>query len=163
MASGDKLEAWSAEAGRPPATNGARWGELSDIPYYAFVDSGTSEKLRLAGWLGTNYGGGGVTVTLLLAMDTAVSGDVDIDVAFRRLNATADLDTKAFAAVNSTDGTLVPTGSARVLFEVTVAFTDGADMDSVAAGEHFEIEITRDVADTASGDMWLIAAKIEET
>ena len=47
---------------------------------------------------------------------------------------------------------------------MSVAFTNGTDMDSVAAGEAFRIKLTRDaVSDTAAGDAELHAVEIRET
>jgi len=47
---------------------------------------------------------------------------------------------------------------------VNVAFTDGAQMDSVAVGELFRIKVTRDAAsDDAAGDAELHAVEIKET
>ena len=47
---------------------------------------------------------------------------------------------------------------------VSISFTDGADMDSVAAGEAFRLKVTRDgVSDTAAGDAELMAVEIRET
>ena len=47
---------------------------------------------------------------------------------------------------------------------ISIAFTDGVDMDSVAAGERFRIKITRDAAsDTATGDAELTGIEIRET
>lgn len=47
---------------------------------------------------------------------------------------------------------------------VNVAFTDGADMDSVAVGESFRMKVTRDAAsDDATGDAELVKVEIRET
>ena len=48
----------------------------------------------------------------------------------------------------------------------SIAFADGAEMDSVAAGNAFRVQITRDAnnaADTATGDAELVAVHIKET
>ncbi|KKK65637.1 hypothetical protein LCGC14_2972130, partial [marine sediment metagenome] len=66
-------------------------------------------------------------------------------------------------AVNSVDNTTVP-GTAGLVDIVTVTFTDGADMDSVAVGELFRLKVTRDaVSDDAAGDAELVAVEIKET
>jgi hypothetical protein len=47
---------------------------------------------------------------------------------------------------------------------VSVAFTDGADMDSVAVGESFRIKVTRDaVSDDAAGDAEIFKIELRET
>ena len=46
----------------------------------------------------------------------------------------------------------------------TTFITDGADMDSVAAGELFRLKVTRDAtSDDASGDAELYAVEIRES
>jgi hypothetical protein len=111
-----------------------------------------------------SYAGGGVTVFLHYAMSSAESGDVDWDVAFERIgDQQQDIDSDSFAAVNSVDNTTVPATSGLVDV-VSVAFTDGADMDSVAAGEAFRLKVTRDAAsDTATGDGELVGVEVRET
>ncbi len=45
-----------------------------------------------------------------------------------------------------------------------MAFTDGADMDSIAAGESFRVKVTRDAAsDDAAGDAEILFLVIKET
>ncbi len=111
-----------------------------------------------------HYGGGGVTVYLHYAMTSAVSGDVDWDAAFERIgDQQQDLDADGFAAVQSVDNTTVP-GTSGLVDVVSIAFTDGAQMDSVAVGEAFRLQVTRDAAsDTASGDAELVAVELRET
>ncbi|MFQ6027398.1 MAG: hypothetical protein ACE5Q6_07895, partial [Dehalococcoidia bacterium] len=98
------------------------------------------------------------------AMSSATSGDIDWDAAFERIgDQQLDIDSDSFAAVNSVDNTTVP-GTSGFIDVVSIAFTDGADMDSVAAGEAFRLKVTRDAAsDTASGDAELWAVEIRET
>jgi len=106
----------------------------------------------------------GVTVYIHYAMSTAESGDIDWDAAFERIgDQQQDIDSDGFAAVNSVDDTTVPGTSGNVDI-VSIAFTDGADMDSVAAGEAFRLKITRDAAsDDAAGDAELFWVEIQET
>lgn len=64
--------------------------------------------------------------------------------------------------MNSADNTVVP-GTSGLVDVVSVAFTAGADMDSVAAGESFRLKVTRDAAsDTATGDAELIKVELRE-
>ena len=69
-----------------------------------------------------------------------------------------------FAAVNSSGAVAVP-GTANLLFDVPVTFTNGADMDSVIAGDVFRIAVIRDVGITgdAAGDLQLLAVEVRET
>ncbi len=97
-------------------------------------------------------------------MSSATSNTVDWDVAFERIgDQQQDVDSDSFAAVNSVDDTTVP-GTSGNVDVVSIAFTDGADMDSVAAGELFRLKITRDATnDDATGDAELHAIEIRET
>ena len=90
--------------------------------------------------------------------------DIDWDVAFERVgDAQQDIDSDGFAAVQSVDNTTVPGTSGHVDI-VSIAFTDGAQMDSIAVGEYFRMKVTRDaVSDTATDDAELIAVEIKET
>ena len=60
-----------------------------------------------------------------------------------------DLDSKAFAAENDSSADATASAAGEVAY-TTITFTDGADMDNVAAGEYFWIEVHRSSA--AAGD-----------
>ena len=77
-----------------------------------------------------------------------------------------DLDTKTYAAANNANPTAA-SATGEVDY-VNITFTDGADMDSVAAGEFFRMRVSRDANGTTStddmaGDMELICVTIKET
>lgn len=164
MASGNTLLTFFANDNEAPASNYARRDSRNNHPVLDFKDAATNEEAVFSAIMPQAYAGGGVTVYLHYSMTTATSGDVDWDVAFERIgDQQLDIDADSFAAVNSVDNTTVPATSGFVDV-VSVAFTDGADMDSVAAGELFRIKVTRDGAsDTASGDAELHAVEIRET
>jgi hypothetical protein len=114
-----------------------------------------------------NYAGGGVTVTIgWMATDTTVTPhNVVWDVAFKSVtNDADDLDTKAFAAVNSvTDQEASASGEVAY---AAITFTNGADMDSVAAGEYFRLRVTRDAnngSDSLTDDAELVFVEIKES
>ncbi len=111
-----------------------------------------------------SYAGGGVTVYLHYAMSSATSGDIDWDTAWERIgDQQLDIDADSFAAVNSVDTTTVPATSGLVDI-VNITFTDGADMDSVAVGEAFRLQVSRDAGnDSATGDAELIRVEVKET
>lgn len=163
MASGDTLLQWSALAAEFPAATYATTDFRNAHPVLDF-DASTNESINFSGIMPQHYAGGGVTVFLHYAMSSAITGDIDWDVAFERVgDQQLDIDADSFAAVNSVDNTTVPatTGNVDV---VSVAFTEGADMDSVAVGEGFRLQITRDaVSDTATGDAELRWVEIRET
>jgi hypothetical protein len=164
MASGDTLLIFTPLHNEPPASNPATLDTRNQHPVLDF-DAATNESAVFSAVMPQAYAGTtGVTVYLHYAMSSATSGDVDWDVAFERIgDQQQDIDADGFAAVNSVDNTTVPGTSGNVDI-VSVAFTDGADMDSVAAGEGFRLKVTRDAAsDTATGDAELRFVEIRET
>jgi hypothetical protein len=163
MASGDTLLMFTPPANEPPSSNPAALDTRNARPVLDF-DGATNESAVFSGVMPRHYGGGGVTVYLHYAMTSATSGDVDWDVAFERIGeGQLDIDNDSFAAANSADNTTVPAVAGNVDV-VGVPFTDGADMDSVTAGEGFRLKVTRDAAsDTAAGDAELLYVELRET
>jgi len=102
-------------------------------------------------------------VTLLIhTLSTGTTGDMDWDAAFESL-ASQDHDSDGFAAVNSTDNTSV-NGTSGVETVVSITFTDGADMDSVAAGNAFRLKITHDnTGDSNSDTLQITNVELRET
>lgn len=163
MASGDTLLVFTPLHNEPPASNQATLDTRNQHPVLDF-DATTNESAVFSSVMPRHYGGGGVTVYIHYAMSSATSGDIDWDVAWERIgDQQQDLDSDGFAAVNSADDTTVP-GTLGLVDIVNVAFTDGADMDSVAVGEGFRLKVTRDAAsDTAAGDAELLFVELKET
>ena len=97
-------------------------------------------------------------------MTSAEADTVDWDVAFERIgDQQLDIDGDSFAGVQSVDNTTVP-GTTGLVDVVSIAFTDGAQMDSIAAGESFRIKVTRDAAsDDAAGDAEILFVVVKET
>ena len=163
MASGDTLVVFTPLHNEPPSSNPATLDTRNQHPVLDFDDT-TNESAVFSAIMPRNYDGGGVTVYLHYSMTSATSGNVDWDAAFERIgDQQQDIDSDGFAAVNSVDNTTVPGTSGNVDI-VSIAFTNGADMDSVAVGEAFRLKATRDAAaDTAVGDAELLAVEIKET
>ena len=163
MASGDTLLIFNPLHNEPPTSNPATLDLRNNHPVLDF-DAATNESAVFSAVMPRSYGGGGITVYLHYAMSSATSGNTDWDVGFERIgDQQLDIDADSFAAVNSVDNTTVPATSGLVDI-VNVAFTDGADMDSVAVGELFRLKVTRDAAaDTATGDAELLAVEVKET
>lgn len=169
MASGDTLAIFTPLHNEPPSTAYAtldiRAGASSAVHAVLDFDSATDESAEFAGFMVRNYDAGGITVTIGWMATTATSGNTIWDVAFKSVSDDADdLDTKAFAAANSVTATAA-SASGEVDY-ATVTFTDGADMDSVAAGEYFRMRLMRDAdsgSDTMSGDAELLFLEIKET
>jgi len=166
MASGDTLCYFNALHGEPPATNYATLDTRNAVPVLDFDDT-TDESIVFGGVMPRHYAAGGVTVTVGWMATTATSGTISLDAAFMSVTDDADdLDTKAFAAANNANPTAA-SASGEVDY-IAIAFTDGADMDSVAAGEYFRLKIARDADGTTStdnmtGDMELVFVEIKET
>ncbi len=163
MAAGDLLAVFTPHQYEPTSTNFATLDTRNLHPVLDF-DGATNESAVFTGFMPWHYGGGGVTAYIGYSMTSATTGDIDWDLAFERIgDQQLDIDADSFAAVNSADNTTVP-GTSGNVDVVTIAFTDGADMDSVAAGEMFRIKITRDAAsDTTTTDAELHFVILRET
>ncbi len=166
MASGDTLAVFTPQQGEAPSSNFATFDVRNGVLVLDFDDT-TDESIELAGFMPRHYAGGGITVTLGWMATTATSGAISLDVAFKSISDDADdLDSKAFAAANNANPA-APSASGEVDY-VEITFTDGADMDSIAAGEYFRMKVTRDAdgttsTDDLSGDMELVFVEIKES
>ena len=166
MASGDTLAVFTPLHNEPPAASFATLDTRNSIPVLDFNDS-ADESAIFRGLMPRHYAGGGVTVTIgWMATDTTVTPHNCIWLAaFKSCSDDADdLDTKAFDDANTvTDAEASASG--EVAYAV-ITFTDGDDMDSVAAGEVFWLQITRDAdneSDTLTDDAELVFVEIKET
>ena len=166
MASGDTLLTFHPYNNEPPSVTGtyATIDLRNNHPVLDFSAVGNQSAVFSA-VMPRNYAGTtGLTGYIHYSMSSAVTGTVDWDMAFERIgDQQQDVDVDSFAAVQSVDDTDVP-GVSGMVDIVNVAFTNGADMDSVAVGELFRIKVTRDAAsDDATGDAELHAIEIKET
>lgn len=163
MASGNTLCVFTALQNEPPASNYATFDTRNGHPVLDF-DTTTQEAAIFTGVLPRHYGGGGITVYLHYAMTSATTGTCGWDVAFERIgNGSQDIDSDGFATAQTVTAVTVDGTSGNVDI-VNVAITDGANIDSIAAGEAFRLRVRRDVAnDTAAGDAELIAVELKET
>jgi len=145
-----------------PSANFATLDTRNGHPVLDFDDA-ADESAIFSGIMPHDYRGTGVVVYIHYAMTSAEADTVDWDASFERIgDQQLDIDGDSFAAVNSVDNTTVP-GTTGLVDVVSIAFTDGADMDSVAAGEGFRLKITRDaVNDDAAGDAELLLVEIKE-
>ena len=163
MASGDTLLEFTPLCGEPSATNPATADRRNQRPVLDY-DATTTETIYFSAVMPRNYAGGGITVYIHYAMTSAEADTVDWDAAFERIgDQQLDIDGDSFAAVQSVDNTTVP-GTAGLVDIVSIAFADGAEMDSVAVGEGFRLSIQRDAAnDDAAGDAELVFVELKET
>lgn len=163
MASGDILSRWQAQDGIPPTSAFAPAVRRNSHLLTAF-DAATDESLDFADML-RGYANGGMTLRLGWTSDTATSGNVIWAAQFERHADDADdLDADGFAAVQTVTAP-APTLAGEVVYD-EIAFTDGAQIDSIANGEDFRLRVTRDAdnaSDTMVGDAQLKVVELRET
>lgn len=159
-ASGGSGAAWQLQWGplvnEPPAANYATLDTRNARAVLDF-DTTTSEAAIFTGVLPADYSGAGITVHIYCALSTATSGTVGWLVSIERTDASSlDIDADSFAGAQTVTAVAVPGTSGQVL-KMSINISNGANMDSLAAGELFRIKIARDVAnDTAAGDAELL-------
>ena len=174
MASGDALCVWRALDNEPPdadyATLDSRLTASADepddvIPFLACDDGATNEFAAFSGVMPEHYGGGGLTLTLMWSSAAATTGDAKWEAAFKSFTDDVDdQDSKAYAAAKAVTATTA-SGAGEIDY-ADIAFTDGAEMDSIAKNEYFRLTINADSADAAHtlvGDAELIAVYLTET
>jgi hypothetical protein len=147
---------WGPLQNEAPSTNFATLDSRNGHPCLDF-DTTTQEAAIFSGVLPTDYSGAGITVVVFCSLTSATSGTVGWDVAIERMDASSlDIDADSFASAQTITAVTVP-GTSGQLLKMTVNISNGANMDSLAAGELFRIRIRRDVAnDTAAGDAELL-------
>jgi len=164
VAAGNELLSFRADEYQPGVASPATYDRRNDHGVLDF-DAATDENAVFGGVLPTHYAGNGLTVTLVWSATTATTGDVVWNVAIEAHPDDAfDLDADGFAAANAATAT-APSASGEVQY-TDITFTDGADMDSLAAGESFRLKVTRDAnhaSDTMAGDAELHKVIVKET
>jgi len=163
MASGDTLCVFGPAGAVFPSSNYPQYVQRNNHLVLAF-DPTTSETCYFEGVLPANYAGGGVTIYIGHAAQSATSGTIGWLTAFERIgDRTHDIDADSFASANTLTAVTV-SGTAGEVDIVSVAHTSGGQMDSVAVGEGFRLSVARDTAnDTATGDAQLLWVEIKET
>lgn len=163
MASGNTLAVFGPLDNTPPTANNAAFAARNGHPVLAFDDT-AQEAAIFSGVLPRHYAGGGITVYLHWTAKSATSDTIGWDVAFERMSdATTDLDADSFASAQTVTATTVP-GTSGVMTVTSVAVSNGANMDSLAAGDSFRLRVRADVVNgTATGDRELHAIELKET
>lgn len=165
MASGDTLSRFDAVSGRPTASNAATlFSRNTTDPHDVLnFDATTNQSTLFRDVLDRAYAGSGLTVYIHYSMASAETGTVEWDVEFERIgDQQQDTDTSSFATAQSLSET-VP-GTAGLVSIMAIAFTNGAQIDSIAVGEIFRIRVTRDaVTDSAALNAELHFVEIKET
>lgn len=153
-----------ATIGGDSTPNLATWDARAQIPVLDF-DATTPEVVWLQGHMDYSYAGSGINVVLHVSATSATSGTAGWLIAFRRIgNGAQDVDlTTGWGASKTVTAENVPGTSGTLLIHTALAFAHGAEMDSIAAGEIFQVALIRDVDhDTASGDTELVLCEIRE-
>ena len=162
MASGDSLITLLPYNNEPPTTN---YGTFDTRNQHPVIDLALTEISIYTAVMPRAYAGGGLTVYFHYAMTSAVANDIKLEGSFERIgDQQQDLDADGFAAAQDTGDITVP-GTSGLVDIISAAFTDGAQMDSIAVGESFRLKVERvAVAGTdAAGDLELAGIEITET
>lgn len=174
MASGATLLVLPASAGSPPGSTAAQLTTLTggasptEQILLANFDSSSVEYWDFSGLvLPRAYAGGGLTLTIRWIAASATSGGVVWGAAIRRdVDDGEDWDTTGHSYDFNDSGTATAPSAVGETSYDNITFTSGADMDSLAAGEGFNLRIRRTVGaggDDMSGDARLWTIEIRET
>lgn len=164
MASGNTMVVLTPLHNEPPAASFATLDTRNShavLDYDATVD----ESAVFTGFMPRHYANGGITIKLVWAATSAVSGSTRWQTSLERVIG-QDIDADGFATANSAGGTANATSG--IPTETEIAHANGAEMDSVVAGDTFRLKVTRDAdgtsgTDDMTGDAELIAVEIRET
>ena len=175
MASGNSLLSLTPLHCSPPAANAATLDTIAggstpaeNWPCLDF-DAAASEYMDFPNltmpehYVGTT----GITITIVWAApsETTVTDECRWEAAIQRIDDDEpELTMDAAYAYNGVSAD--PPSVANEVAYDDITFTNGADMDSVVAGEFFNLRIYRDhdhADDTATGDCCLLGAHIKET
>jgi hypothetical protein len=153
---------WGPRNNEPPASNYATLDLRNQRPVLDF-DTTTQEAAIFSGVLSSAYAGGGITVDIYCMATSATTGTIGWDVAIERIDTSSlDTDSDSFASAQTVTAVTVPGTSGQIL-KMSVNISNGANMDSLAAGEAFRLRIRRDVAnDNAAGDAELLSVTMRE-
>ena len=142
---------------RPGGSSPAESSQVLDF------DAATIEYMDYLCRLSNDYAGGGLTFTLPWSATSATSGVCRWGIAIRRIADDAeDMDTSQTYDFNDVDDTAA--SASGELSYPTIAFTNGTDMDSWAAGELAIVRVRRNAShanDNMTGDaeLWNLSAR----
>ncbi len=167
MASGDTLMVFTPQHNQPFFTNFATFDTRNNHIVLDFDDA-VDESAVFGSVLPVYYSGGGLTVTLVWLATTAIINDVVWQAQIERHeDDVTDLDSASFAALQFAAAATTASASGEPKY-TAITFTDGAQMDSLAAGESFRLRIDRDAdstndTDNLVGDAELLRVVMTET
>ncbi len=173
MSSGDTLLILSPLAAVVPATLNAQLkfvdggsAPVEVYPCYGFDDT-TQEYLDFPFLImPQRYKGNGITVTLKWSAAQAATAVCEWQAAFRRLADDLETYSSAHTYVYNVNVATAPSVIDEIASDI-ITFTNGADMDSVVAGDFFNLRVSRDPAPSSGtdvvGDCNLHSVEISET
>jgi hypothetical protein len=154
--------AWNLQRGpldnEAPSSNFAMLDSRNGHPVLSFNDT-TAQSAVFTLVMPNDYSGAGITVTLYWAGATATSGNVMWQATLEAVAAgSQDTDSDGFATAQAF-AAAAANASSGVLTKSSLSVSNGANMDSIAAGDLFRLKITRDASnasDTMTGDAQLM-------
>ena len=152
MASGNTLCAFvPALCASFPASNYATPDLRNNHPVLDF-DGSTDEEAYFELVMPAHYGGGGIAIDLYVALTSATSGTSRWQTDIERINSAGpDLDSDSFVGSFQSAGGAA-NGTSGIPTIITISHTNGAQMDSLAAGEPFRLKVRRDADGTSGTD-----------
>lgn len=135
------------------------------VPVLDFDDT-TVEYADFYCRMPSHYAGGGITLTIGWSCAQATNNAVWAAALRRVADDAEDLDTTVQTYDYNQSASLTPASAVGEVAYDTIAFTSGADMDSVAAGDYFILRVRRDrgdAGDTVVGDCSIHFIEIRET
>ena len=150
----------SSAATRDVRAGGSTPAEAAEVIDF---DASAIEYMDFLCRLAENYAGGGLTFVLPWSATSATTGVTRWGIAIRRIQDDAeDIDAAHTYDFNEADDTTA--SASGELSYPTITFTDGADMDSWAAGELAIVRVERNAThanDTMTGDaeLWDVVGK----
>jgi len=148
MASTDTLAVFTPLSNEPPASAFMTL-DTRNAHVVLDADGATDEECVFRGIMPDNYAGGGVTVKIHVMATSATTGTGRFQTAFEDMSA-QDADADGFASFNS--GSYTPSGTSGIETIVSINHANGAEMDSVIAGDEFRLKIRRDADGTSGTD-----------
>ena len=137
---------------------------VENIPVLDFDDT-TVEYMDFYCEMPSHYAGGGVTLVIKWSAAQNTNNGAWA-AAFRDVPDDAeDLDTTAFTYDYNQTADLTPASAVGEVAYDTLTFTDGADMDSVVAGEYFILRVKRPAPSGTkiTGDCSIHSIVVKET
>lgn len=138
-------------------------GTMVTYNNHRVLDAANAVNIYAETVLPTAYAGGGLTfdIYFAIATDTDAGHNATWNIELMRHQAdTDDLDTDSYVAANASSA-FAPLTSANLTRKRTITFTDGADMDSIAAGESFTVKLYH--SGSVSGEVHIIQVIARET